>query len=176
MSHHTKHSTFVVKSAADTGPATLRAGILYANAHANTTITFAPKVHKITLSHELPEILGSGTVIDGHGHGKHGNVTIDGASKFRDIAVGDATHRVSVTIENLTISHGLAQGGNGGTGGGGGAGLGGGLFVTKLASVTLINDVFSGNLAEGGNGGGIGSFAGGGGGMGGQRRCGGIWQ
>ena len=49
--------SYVVTSAADTtGHGTLRSAILFANAHAGTTITFAQKLahHTITLSQEHP--------------------------------------------------------------------------------------------------------------------------
>ena len=38
------------------------------------------------------------------------------------------------TIQNLTISGAVANGGDGGTGGGGGAGMGGALFVNTGAT------------------------------------------
>lgn len=68
---------------------------------------------------------------------------------------GDGAHRVlfvksgTVILDNLTLSHGLAQGSNGG---GGGAGMGGGLFVYS-GSVTIHNSQFVDNRAIGGNGG-----------------------
>lgn len=75
----------------------------------------------------------------------------------------------SLTLKGLTLSNGLAQGGNGGAGpigGGGAAGLGGAILnqgAVNLDSVTLI-----GNQAIGGIGGtGIGCVSGGGAGGGG---------
>src|SRR6516225_8623257 len=131
--------SFVVTSAADSGRETLRAAIIFANALPGTTITFAPTLanHTITLKSELPLILGNHTVIDGSGAP---HLTISGSEQFRVFFVGDTTHSVSATIENLTISHALAKGGDGGggvLGGGGGAGLGGAIFVSSQASLAV---------------------------------------
>jgi hypothetical protein len=164
--------SYVVTSAADTsGHGTLRSAILYANAHPGTTITFAAKLahHTIALSHELPLILGNHTVINGSGAP---HLSISGADKYRVFFVGDTTDTVSATIENLTISHALAKGGDGGGaefGGGGGAGLGGAIFVSSHASLAISGLVLSDNAANGGDGGAAGTgTAGGGGGMGGN--------
>jgi hypothetical protein len=164
--------SYIVTSAADTtGHGTLRSAILYANGHPGTTITFAANLahHTITLLHELPLILGNHTVIDGN---RAPHLTISGHDKFRVFFVGDASHNVSATIENLTISHALAKGGDGGSGaspGGAGAGLGGAIFVSSDASLVISGLRFSADAADGGNGGGAGGAAfGGGGGMGGN--------
>ena len=54
--------------------------------------------------------------------------------------IGDTSSTISVTIENLTLANGLAQGGAGGAaGGGGGAGLGGAIFVSQHAALNLVN-------------------------------------
>ncbi len=72
----------------------------------------------------------------------------------------------SLTLEDLTLSGGLAQGyagGSGEGGGGGGAGLGGAVF--NRGTLVLQASTLSGNQAIGGGGGaGIGSGSGGGGG------------
>src|SRR6516162_7354194 len=106
--------SYVVTSAADTtGHGTLRSAIRYANAHPGTTITFAATLshHTITLKHELPLILGNQTVIDGSGAT---HLTISGNYTHRAFFVGDSVDSISATTENLKISHGLAEGGNGG--------------------------------------------------------------
>ncbi|MFZ0615351.1 MAG: autotransporter-associated beta strand repeat-containing protein, partial [Chthoniobacterales bacterium] len=93
----------------------------------------------------------------------------------------------TVSINNLSIANGKAQGGNGADGGGGGAGLGGAIFVaagnaisgsgvTLPTSVTLSRVTFLSNAAVGGAGSKLHSShtsvhvgaAGGGGGMGGN--------
>ena len=82
--------------------------------------------------------------------------------------VGGSPTAISVTVANLTIANGLAQGGHGGdNGGGGGAGLGGGAFVNRAATLILTNVTFTANQAKGGNGGGALSTRWGGGGGGG---------
>jgi uncharacterized repeat protein (TIGR01451 family) len=81
----------------------------------------------------------------------------------------------NLTLENLTLSNGLAQGGSGGlgggyNGGGGAAGLGGAIFNRGTLSVT--GSTLTGNVAQAGNGGGNygdgDSAGGGGGGLGGN--------
>ena len=90
--------------------------------------------------------------IDGGGYSLNGGGSNGGLA----VISGD------VTIQNLTITDTVAQGGNGSGNGGGGAGLGGGLFVGPTANVTLDNVSFSNDAAKGGNGG-TGGFAGAGG-------------
>jgi SdrD B-like domain len=92
------------------------------------------------------------------------NLTISGQDQYRVLYINNGT----VNIDNVTIAHGLAQGGDGGSGGGGGAGLGGGLLINS-GTVTLSNVVFDQDQAIGGNGGAGGTiYGGGGGGLGGR--------
>jgi hypothetical protein len=121
----------------------------------------------ITLAGALPSIT-SNLAIDGS---EASGLTISGNDLYRVFFVGNGG---TVTISNLTIAHGHARGGNGGSpvcggGGGGGAGFGGGLFI-NVGSVTARSVVFDSNTVAGGSGGastdGICSlFAGGGGGI-----------
>lgn len=107
-------------------------------------------------------------------------VTIErdsGADSFRLFYVSDDG---SLHLEDLTLSGGLAKGGDGGSapaedgaGGGGGAGLGGAIY--NRGEVTIRTSNFSDNTAQGGNGGvggmnnlGDNGGGGGGGGMGGN--------
>ena len=70
-----------------------------------------------------------------------------------------------LTLRDLTLRGGLAQGGTGGSGGGGGAGLGGTIF--NQGSLTLERSTDYGSLARGGAGGPVnGPPNGGGGGIG----------
>ena len=165
----------MVTSSADTvngnSNPTLRDAILYANANPGTTITFSSAIagQTITLTSELPLILGSGTVINGGSN----NVTVSGANSYRVFFVGGAglsgPGTTTATIENLTISHANAAGGNGSGGGGGGAGLGGAVFVSSSGALTVSNLTFSSNAATGGASGNANStLVGGGGGMGGN--------
>lgn len=98
----------------------------------------------------------------------------NGAPAFRFFAVSNGadlpSEAGSLTLRDVTLENGLAQGGNGGPGigGGGGAGMGGAIFCR--GGVALENVSFKGNTARGGEGGvdnGSGN-GGGGGGMGGS--------
>ncbi|MCX7383867.1 MAG: hypothetical protein NT133_21165, partial [Alphaproteobacteria bacterium] len=137
-------------------------------------ITFATGLAggAIALSTELPAInvdTGSTIVLDGAGQ------ILDAVSVGRVLTLVGG----SLQIKNLTVTDGVAVGGNGGYGtkfgGGGGAGLGGGLFVAAGATATLTNSFFQLNTAVGGSGGSVfgayavsnGNAGGGGGGMGG---------
>ena len=109
------------------------------------------------------EFIGNGNTISGdannNGINDEGDVSI--------FFVKEGT----VSISNLTLSGGRAQGGKGGNGlpgGGGGMGAGGALLINS-GDVTLTNVTFSNNQAIGGNGGDsfdgtFGSSGGGGGG------------
>ena len=150
--------TYVVTSTADsTADGTLRSAIAYANAHAGTVITFSSAIANstITLTNELPLVTGNGTVIDGGSN----HITVSGNDLYRGFYVGDATNNVSATIENLTIAHAMAKGGDGANGGGGSAGLGGALFVSSHASLTISNLDVQSNQAVGGAGSGLGGMS-----------------
>jgi hypothetical protein len=69
----------------------------------------------------------------------------------------------NLTLKNLTLTGGLAQGGNGGVGAGGGLGAGGVAF--NQGHLTLNGVTLDNNEALGGNGGIGGNIIGGGGGM-----------
>ena len=106
MSHH----SYVVTSAADTTKhGTLRSAINFANHHPGTIITFAGNLaqHTIRLRSDLP-LLDSNVTIDGGAD----HITISGAGQHR-IFFADSGH---ITIENLTLAHGFAKGGDGGAG------------------------------------------------------------
>lgn len=86
----------------------------------------------------------------------------------------------SLTLNNVTLSNGLAQGGAGGSGaqrgggGGGGGGMGGAIF-NYGATVALVNSTLVDNQAIGGAGGGTGGLGqGSGGGGGGMSDSGGL--
>jgi autotransporter-associated beta strand protein len=141
--------------------ADLRAAIETARTTPNTEIVLTAN---IALSQDLPALQGTGTII----RSSAGNTySINGAGQYRGLFV----YSGSVTVQNLTITNAVAQGGHGGAGvvaGGGGAGLGGALFVNAGASVTVSNVSLLTNQAVGGNGGQPGGFLGGGGGLGGD--------
>jgi len=93
-------------------------------------------------------------------------VTISGNNSQRIFGVFAGA---SLTLQYVTLSDGLAQGGDGGDGsfgggGGGAGGLGGAIF--NQGTLSLLGTTLSGNLAQGGSGGGRtgGAYGGGGGG------------
>ena len=82
-------------------------------------------------------------------------LSIDGGGAVRLFAV---TSSASLTLEDLTVTGGLAKGGAGGNagsggGGGGGAGLGGAVY-NDGGTFTADGVTFTNNTAQGGNGGG----------------------
>jgi hypothetical protein len=122
----------------------------------------------ITLGAPLPPIVQSQT-IDG---GFFGRVNIDGASSYRAFFVDTGT----VTLANLQIQNGNAQGGVGGiSSGGGGLGAGGGVFVNNPAAAVTINSVYFLNCSAIGGTGGAGETGEGGGGGAGLFFGGGAW-
>jgi uncharacterized protein with beta-barrel porin domain len=152
------------------------------------TVTFS--VPSVTLAAMPPGInlFNPDTITIGNSSGTP--TTIDGASLYRPFFIAQGT----VTLQNMVIQNGLAQGGNGGNGGapsgnqgcgGGGMGAGGALHVDGLYSAnpvnaTLSNITFVNNGASAGRGGPAvsGSFSigssGGGGGLGGNGGDGGT--
>ncbi len=126
-----------------------------------------------------PSALGiTGDVeIDGPTGGGQG-VTISRALSVANLRLFYVAVDGSLTLDDLTLSGGTAQGGNGGSGsygGGGAAGLGGAIF--SQGSVTLLSSTHSGNMAvggTGGNGSGTNNLAGGGGGLGGNGHAGAL--
>ncbi len=160
----------------------LRAAILEANAVPGPdTIRFADGVlgHTITLITDdlnYPTDLGhtalvvtDSVVIQGYSQstGIKG-ITFDGAGQRRIFGV---TTNATLTLETVTLTGGLSQGGTGaptwlGGGGGGGAGLGGAIYAYQ-ATVNLSNVTITNSTAQGGAGGSIwynAGLAGGGGG------------
>ncbi len=105
--------------------------------------------HNITLSSNIT-LNSSLTPIASNVNIRGANFTLSGDSRFQVFFVDSGT----VNISNLTISNGLAAGGNGGVGrAGGGLGAGGGLFVNTNAVVSVADVVFRNNAARGGDGG-----------------------
>ncbi len=139
-----------------------------AQGNGGTTHTITFSVPSVTLTNILPMInlFTSDNITIGNASG---STTIDGGSAGRPFFIRQG----DVTLQNLDIQNGKAQGGNGS---GGGMGAGGALFIDQ-ATVTLNNVNFSNNMASaglgaGGSGGGLGgnggSNIGGGGGYSGN--------
>jgi autotransporter-associated beta strand protein len=162
----------------DSGAGSLRQAIADANTAGGTsTITFSTGYTSgatILLSSELPTITTNVT-INGNGF----NPIISGNTAYRPFLIGDAgqntsgsgtdSHTYAVTLQNLSVTAGTAQGGNGADGGGGGAGLGGAVLVTSNGALTLSNVSLTSNQAKGGAGTAATiNSSGGGGGMGGN--------
>ncbi len=133
----------------------------------------------ITLQDSLPVLFNSASISGGGGS----VVRIDGAGAHRIFLISglpdstaqfldaDGSQATTVSLTNLVLQHGNANGGSSGIGGGG-MGAGGALFVNKAAAVTLVDVSFDGSAAKGGTSG-IGEVGGigatgqaGGGGMG----------
>src|SRR6185437_15565275 len=96
--------------------------------------------------------------IDGSGQ----ILSIDGEiGQFRFFAVAATGN---LTLENLELTGGQANGGSGSQGGGGAAGMGGAIF--NMGTLTVRNSTLDNNTAFGGNAGTTGEIGGGGGGIG----------
>ncbi len=92
------------------------------------------------------------------------------ASQLLNFRLFDVAPTGNLTLSNVTLASGLAQGGNGGSqtaggAGGGGAGLGGAVF-NDGGSVTTLACTFTNNTAQGGQGGSLSGTAVDGGGVG----------
>jgi fibronectin-binding autotransporter adhesin len=139
--------TCTVTSTADTGANTLRACIGMANSGSATTIDLStlPQPSTITLATPLPAFGGGFTVaLTGPGATM---LTVSGNSAVPVFFIGNAT----VSISDLTIANGLAQGGaGGGFAGGGAAGMGGGVVVNG-GTLNLTGVTLNGNSAVGGS-------------------------
>lgn len=161
-------NTFIVNSAADDGSiGTLRWAIGQANAAGVGVQTISIQLSSgqtISLGSDLPMLDNATGTIAIQNAGPQ-MVTIDGQDSHRVFFVASG----NVSISELAIVNGAAQGGNGASGrggGGGGLGAGGALFVNTGATVTVENVAFDGNSATGGSGGAGGTSNGGGGGGG----------
>ncbi|MEM1292317.1 MAG: DUF4347 domain-containing protein [Cyanobacteria bacterium P01_H01_bin.162] len=75
---------------------------------------------------------------------------IDGQGKYQIFSIEDGSG-AKVTLQNLTLEDGLAQGGDGVGNGGGGLGAGGALFVGSGSDVLISNVSFIDNSARGGS-------------------------
>ncbi len=149
---------FSVVVATGTGSGTLYSAIQQADAYGNgAAINFAYNLGTINVG-QLPDITVGMTINGGSGD------TLSGQNANRIFFINAPSQ--AVQINNLTLSNGLAHGGNGGVGGGaggGGAGLGGAVFV-NAGDVTFSSVAFTNNAAKGGNGASAGTGGGGGGG------------
>ncbi len=87
--------------------------------------------------------------------GSAGGITLSGATAVEEMRLFNVASGGNLTLRQLTLSGGIAHGGNGAdgaaSGGGGAAGLGGAIF--NQGTLTIERSTLTGNLAQGGNGG-----------------------
>lgn len=141
---------WIVNSADDTGAnGTLRWALAQAQSGDVINIELSPS-SPINLTSDLPAINHSISI-----NSPNNAQTIDGGSQYRIFA----TNLASLSVNNINIVNGLAQGGAGAPsefflsgGGGGGLGAGGGVFVDIAQTVTLSNTSISNSKAVGGGG------------------------
>jgi Ca2+-binding RTX toxin-like protein len=151
-------ATFSVTSTADTNTfGSLRNAIAIANVSGGADIIDLSGISgTITLTTPLPAITDSVT-FQFNPTGATG-LTLDGNNN----RIFFVDNNAAVSLSNLTIQNGLAQGGAAPVGGGGGAaGLGGALFINSgtvtIDSVTFSNNRAIGGAGSAGNGGGGGN-------------------
>jgi len=136
----------MVANLLDSGPGSLRAAIVAANATPGADlINFAPKLRgTIALASGEPAIMAANLTIDGPGENQ---LTVSGNNAYQVFDIGAGA---TVKIENLTIADGLTVGGNGG-----------GILNEAGATLDLDHVVVTNNSAYAdsqgnfGNGGGI---------------------
>ncbi|MBD2730850.1 DUF4347 domain-containing protein [Nostoc sp. FACHB-892] len=131
-----------VKNTNDSGIDSLRQAISLANSTAGADEIIFDITGTITLSSTLPAITDD-LKIDGDN-----KITING-NQQQILTVGNGA---DITISDLTLTNGLAKGGDGGSGGGGGLGGGGAIFINNNSSAIVNNVTFTNNQAKGGNG------------------------
>ena len=128
----------------DSGIGSLRFAIDYAKSNAGVdTIDLRGVNGVINLSSTLSIASGNNIVFE-----DDGNTIINGQGANQIFNINGA----NVTFSRLTLTNGMARGGNGMNGGGGGLGAGGALYINS-GNVVLNNVTFTGNAAYGGNGG-----------------------
>ncbi len=162
--------TVVVANANDSGAGSLREAIV--NGGAGDTIIFAPGVTgPISLTTVGDSTYGPSAFAVTHALTIEGNgITLQRNGSVSNLRLFYVSPSGDLTLRNVTLSNGLAQGGNGGLfcqrggGGGGAAGLGGAIL--NRGTLELENSTLTGNRAAGGSGGQY-TYAGQGGGGGG---------
>jgi hypothetical protein len=160
----------------------LREAIALANADPiPSTITFASSL--FTSGDQIITLTKFDTGLDNGEFGPSAfiisaNITIDGPTGNNGLTIERASGNANkfrlfhvqatgnLTLDSLTLSGGLAKGGDGINAGGGAAGMGGAIF--NQGTLTITNSLLTGNQAIGGEGADAGTGGGGGGGVGGN--------
>ncbi|MEO9802403.1 MAG: cadherin domain-containing protein [Reichenbachiella sp.] len=145
-------TTFTVSNTGDSGAGSLRQAILDAEANAGADVIDLTGINgTITLVSGLPNITEDLTI-----NGAGTATIIDGAGQFRPFFIGgsisSSTEEPVVSLSDMTIQNGFAQGGTPNGNAGGGAGMGGALFIND-GQLTITNVTFDNNHAIGGDGG-----------------------
>ena len=172
LEDRTAPATFTVTSLSDAGFGSLGEAIGLANATAEPDdIVFAANIHGGTINLTSFTNLPAGTQAVPQPAGPSAfiitsSITIVGTGETLTRAVTtpfrlfQVTPTGNLTLRNLTLSNGLAQGGSS-IDGGGAAGLGGAIY--NQGTLTMIGSTLTGNAAVGGRPGGGGGATGGGG-------------
>ncbi len=144
-------STFTVTNTNDSGAGSLRQAMTDANGNGDglDIINFSEDVSgTILLNSQLP-VITTALTINGPGEEV---LSVSGQNAHRILFINSTG---DVTISDLTLKNGRAQGGNAGSaasGGGGGAGMGGAIFLEN-GNLSLHFTSLVSNTARGGNGG-----------------------
>lgn len=141
----TQALVYTVTNASFSGTGSLSNAMSQAQSDSSAVINISAGLGTIILTGALPAVQNN-LVLNGNGN------VISGANANRIFFVN--APGMTVQINGLTLSNGLAQGGGGGLGyggGGGGAGLGGAIFLNS-GNLTVSNVFFANNSAQGGAG------------------------
>ena len=172
-------ASFLVTTTSDSGAGSLRAAITSANAQSDHgEIYFAPELaHKVFHLQTHAPSSNDSPIYGASAFQVTGSVIIHGTGQILD-ALGVHRHFFvaisgELTLANLELTDGMAQGGDGGVGwnGGGGAGAMGGSIL-NLGVLQVSNCEFDQNGARGGTGGDNPAGINGGGGGGGMNASG----
>ncbi len=131
-----------VTTTADSGTGSLRWAIGQANAAPDDDLIDLSGIEgAIALQSPLPSLTTNQTWVGST------QLAISGENQYRVLQIDDG----DITIRDLTLANGLAQGKSGLDGGGGSAGMGGGLLINQ-GTVRLVRVNFLDNQAIGGSG------------------------
>jgi len=180
LEDRTTPTVFVVSNTADSGVGSLRQAMVNANADlAPDTIRFDSTLSSSTISLRT----SSSTTFGPTALTVTSPILIEGSGQTIERSFGSGVLRLfhvtssgQLTLQNLQLKDGWAQGGDGAGGehgGGGAAGFGGAIYNQGTLSISGVT--FFGNQAVGGNGG-AGGISGGGLGGGGTQSSNGVAQ